>query len=304
MTRPTLGVVLCVYNQADWLQGALEALTDQRDPADAIVVVDDGSTDASGAVAERFECRGLLRLLRLPKNVGVIEAGRAGLDALDTDFVGWFSADDRVMPGIFTAMRDLARARPGVGVLASAVRIEAPADPRRARMHPVENEARDGDATAAELARANRRRYTWFASSGAFVRRDALLALGGWRREFDMFCDWFAVYAIALRHGAAWTGAAYSVLRERPDSFGSVAARDPVRRARALDAIFAAWRTPEMRDVRAALRAGPLIMTYGLGERALARLARDPRDWDLVASALPVWLAHRVAARFAINRGA
>ena len=52
---PAVSVVLCTWNRAALLEGALNALVSQTDPPDhEIVVVDNDSTDESRLVIERY----------------------------------------------------------------------------------------------------------------------------------------------------------------------------------------------------------------------------------------------------------
>jgi glycosyltransferase involved in cell wall biosynthesis len=49
----TLSVVVCAYNEAAYLPACLEALAAQSRPADTILVVNNGSTDQTAAIAKR-----------------------------------------------------------------------------------------------------------------------------------------------------------------------------------------------------------------------------------------------------------
>jgi len=47
----TISVVIPVYNDAEFLRTCLRALSQQRRPADEVIVVDNASTDATAAIA-------------------------------------------------------------------------------------------------------------------------------------------------------------------------------------------------------------------------------------------------------------
>jgi len=74
MTIPaTLSVVLPNYNHAKLIGRALEALLAQGRAADEIIVIDDGSTDDSVRVIDRFAGRApSIRVLQNANNTGVI----------------------------------------------------------------------------------------------------------------------------------------------------------------------------------------------------------------------------------------
>jgi glycosyltransferase involved in cell wall biosynthesis len=74
MTIPaTLSVVLPNYNHAKLIGRALEALLAQGRAADEIIVIDDGSTDDSVSVIDRFAAGApSIRVLQNANNTGVI----------------------------------------------------------------------------------------------------------------------------------------------------------------------------------------------------------------------------------------
>jgi glycosyltransferase involved in cell wall biosynthesis len=53
--RPGVGVVIPVHNGEAYLDEALASLCAQQEAAARVVVVDDGSTDASMAIARRYK---------------------------------------------------------------------------------------------------------------------------------------------------------------------------------------------------------------------------------------------------------
>jgi len=54
MTHPTLSVIVCAHNEARYLPACLHSLLAQSRPADEILVVNNASTDETGAVAAQI----------------------------------------------------------------------------------------------------------------------------------------------------------------------------------------------------------------------------------------------------------
>lgn len=98
-TQPLISIVVPVYNGARFLAECLDSLAAQDHPAIEIVVVDDGSTDGSAAVAERFGAgrAPTVRVLRHPHR-GLGTTRNAGVDAASGDFVAFCDADDTWKP--------------------------------------------------------------------------------------------------------------------------------------------------------------------------------------------------------------
>jgi glycosyltransferase involved in cell wall biosynthesis len=91
----TISVIVPTYNHAAFLPQALDSLRAQERPADEVLVVDDGSTDATaGLVARRYPT---VRLLQQP-NRGLAAARNRGLGEARGDLVVFLDADDWLTP--------------------------------------------------------------------------------------------------------------------------------------------------------------------------------------------------------------
>ncbi len=83
MSLPLLSVLLPVYNAESNLAESLASLQSQSYHRFEILVVDDGSTDGSAAIVKRKAAADRrIRLLRLPRRMGIAGALNAGLEAL------------------------------------------------------------------------------------------------------------------------------------------------------------------------------------------------------------------------------
>ncbi|MFN3750060.1 MAG: glycosyltransferase family 2 protein [Thiobacillus sp.] len=91
---PRFSVVIPAFNSAATLARAIESVRAQTWPAHEILVVDDGSTDATAEVAAG--CDGV-RLIR-QKNSGVSVARNAGAAAATGDWLAFLDADDWYAP--------------------------------------------------------------------------------------------------------------------------------------------------------------------------------------------------------------
>jgi glycosyltransferase involved in cell wall biosynthesis len=91
-----VSIIIPCHNAAPWLAPALESALGQTWAEKEIILVDDGSTDASPEIAHAFEPRGV-RLLTQP-NRGASAARNAGLRAARGDFIQFLDADDLLAP--------------------------------------------------------------------------------------------------------------------------------------------------------------------------------------------------------------
>ncbi|MDX6275927.1 MAG: hypothetical protein QOJ72_55, partial [Nocardioidaceae bacterium] len=105
--RPILTVVVPVYNAADYLDECLTSIRKQDYRRIEIVVIDDGSTDASSRIIGRHT-RADRRVVALSQaNSGVGVARRAAVAAATGDYLTFVDADDTVTRGGLRAGMDL-----------------------------------------------------------------------------------------------------------------------------------------------------------------------------------------------------
>jgi glycosyltransferase involved in cell wall biosynthesis len=93
--NPRFSVIIPAFNAAATLARAIESVRAQSWPVHEIIVVDDGSTDATADIARRFGDE--VRLIRQP-NSGVSVARNAGAAAATGDWLAFLDADDWYAP--------------------------------------------------------------------------------------------------------------------------------------------------------------------------------------------------------------
>ena len=114
-----VGVVIAAYNAAPWLAEAIESVLAQDVAAEAIIVVDDGSTDSTVAVAQRFA---QVRLVQGGANRGPSACRNEGAALADTQHVLFLDADDRLLPGALRHSLACMAAHAGAGFVYGAHR--------------------------------------------------------------------------------------------------------------------------------------------------------------------------------------
>lgn len=94
---PLVSILIPCYNAQAWLDAALASAAGQTWPRCEIIVVDDGSTDGSLALARQWEARGPIRVLAQP-NRGAAAARNAALRASRGEWIQYLDADDVLAP--------------------------------------------------------------------------------------------------------------------------------------------------------------------------------------------------------------
>ena len=93
LAAPLVSIIIPCYNQAQFLGEAIESGRAQTYPHHEIIVVDDGSTDATSEVAASYPA---VRCVR-QRNAGLSAARNAGVRASRGQFLVFLDADDRLL---------------------------------------------------------------------------------------------------------------------------------------------------------------------------------------------------------------
>ena len=96
---PKVSVIMANYNGARFLRAAIGSLLRQTLPSWELIFVDDGSTDASVAVAERAASADpRITVIRQPANRGPGAARNRALELARGEWIAVFDSDDLMMP--------------------------------------------------------------------------------------------------------------------------------------------------------------------------------------------------------------
>ncbi len=119
-SRPCISVVIPAFNNAAFIEQALQSVFDQNVGNTEIIVVDDGSTDNTAEVLARFSDR--IQVIR-QSNSGSAVARNVGLCESTGDYVAFLDADDWFLPGKFVHQSEILDANPDLGAVHSGWNI-------------------------------------------------------------------------------------------------------------------------------------------------------------------------------------
>lgn len=106
--NPKITIIVPFYNAADYLEECLKSLKNQTYKNLEIVLINDGSTDGSKSIAEKFAKSDSRIKLYNRKNAGVSAARNFGLEKATGDFVSFVDADDFLELNFCSALLDFA----------------------------------------------------------------------------------------------------------------------------------------------------------------------------------------------------
>ena len=180
---PLVSVVTPTYNRSDYLAETIDSVLDQDYPAIELIVVDDGSTDGTTDILERFGDR--IHVIR-QSNAGQVRAVNVGFGSTRGDYVTIVNDDDPLRPTALSTMIDALESN--LDVLAAYPDWDLIDSDGVTASHitPL-------DFSLADMVRF----HLCLPGPGAVFRRRILDRLGGWNTRFR----WVADFDFWLRVG-------------------------------------------------------------------------------------------------------
>lgn len=189
-TAPLVSAVTASYNMGRYVAEAVDSILAQDYPHLECVVVDDGSTDDTPRVLQRYASDARVTVIR-QENSGQTTAKNRGLSAARGELIGFCDADNRWLPGKLSRQVPRLLERPEVGVVyGDAVLIDGegrPLPPPRTRRH-------SGHITAKLLVD----NFVTFNTS--LVPRRILEEVGGFDESLRMAIDYDLWLRISLKY--------------------------------------------------------------------------------------------------------
>ncbi|GAC1641634.1 MAG: hypothetical protein NVS4B2_31170 [Chloroflexota bacterium] len=183
-TQMKTSIVIPTYNYGQYLAESIESALAQTRSAHEIIVVDDGSTDDSSAIARRYPVTLLQR-----EHTGVVEAMAAGVRASTGDCFIILGADDRLAKNYLEVTVPFLENDPRVGFVYTSLTLFGV-------IH---------DFVPAKRYSVARLLATNFVHGSSLVRRRAYDETRGLEGlDLPMYEDWYMVLDLVQ---AGWTGA-------------------------------------------------------------------------------------------------
>jgi glycosyltransferase involved in cell wall biosynthesis len=292
-TDNRIAIVVPCYNAASTLAATLKSALAQDVPVE-VIVIDDGSSDSSVAVARAFEPA--VRVVTGP-NRGASAARNTGISETTAEWIVFLDADDLLEPGTLKKRLATTKASNADVVICDWLDIH---DDGTGRLTTGAHRAIDWPALEAntELATAV---HVWATTAAVLYGRSIVDKIGGFRADLPIIQDarflFDAAYHGALFAHSAHIGARYRVLP------GSLSRHNPARFSEDVllngQHIETLWRARRSLDDA---RRKAILDIYNTAGRSLFS-AGHPRSFEAVELqrrlGLPLPLHTRVAAPLA-----
>lgn len=99
---PKISVIVPVYNSEHELKDCLDSLVDQTEKDIEVLVIDDGSTDNSLAIALEYQKQySNIKVYKNAQNMGQSAARNKGLELAEGEYIAFLDSDDYVNPEMY-----------------------------------------------------------------------------------------------------------------------------------------------------------------------------------------------------------
>lgn len=102
--KELISIVVPVYNVEKYLRKCTESIINQTYKNTEIILVDDGSTDGSGALCDQLATEDSRIRVIHKKNGGLSDARNAGIDVAQGKYIGFIDSDDYIDSDMYEVM--------------------------------------------------------------------------------------------------------------------------------------------------------------------------------------------------------
>ena len=104
--KPTLDIILPVYNTERYLDQCIESIVSQQFNDWHLIVMDDGSTDSSPEICDRWAQRDKRITVVHKQNSGLSDTRNIAIDMSTAEYIGFVDSDDWIEPDMYSFLMD------------------------------------------------------------------------------------------------------------------------------------------------------------------------------------------------------
>lgn len=172
---PKVSVLMPIYNAEKYLVKALKSVLDQTFTDFEVIAINDGSTDSSEVILHRFAQQDDRIHIFSQPNLGLIDTLNKGITYVNGQYIARIDADDIALPELFARQVAFLDSHPEyVAVGVQVLMIDSEDDPIRVTNDAITHEEIDAEHLLG---------LGTFSHSGSMIRRDAIVSVGGYRKE-------------------------------------------------------------------------------------------------------------------------
>jgi hypothetical protein len=225
MGRPAVTVLIDTYNHERFIEEAIVSVLEQDFPASEmeILVVDDGSTDRTPEIVQKFSAR--VRYLR-KDNGGQASAFNFGIPHAEGEIVAFLDGDDWWAPNKLSRVAQTMAADPSVGIVGHGI-VNVQRDGREQAETLIEGFRFQADTV--QGARLFRRRGAFLGTSRMTIRASLLRQIGSVPETIQVQADEYLFTLAAVLSNVQILPHSLTYYRLHDANSFQLSSRDPQR---------------------------------------------------------------------------
>lgn len=101
MNNVKISIIVAAYNVAEWLPRCIQSIIAQTHTNWELILIDDGSEDATGKIADSFAEQDSRIIVVHQKNAGLVLVREKGISLASGEYIGFVDGDDAVDPNMY-----------------------------------------------------------------------------------------------------------------------------------------------------------------------------------------------------------
>lgn len=273
MTHPLLSIIIPNYNHERFLPDTIDSILAQEFDDFELIIGDDGSTDDSVHVIERYG--NAIRPFFFKKNRGYFAVVKELLNLAKGKYVHVFSSDDLYLPHFLSESMNLLLTE-NLKLTCTDIRYFLSDQPQINRVTHLCQAKEASIFQKSEIVNIFRKSNFWVPGVSCIVTLETLKKYGPHNPQLENLSDWFLFHHIALYEGVDYIPKVGIAMRENSDSYTKTVKKDRKRR----NATY--WKILEIvsqdREMRRKFRHSTLL-TF-IFENLFWKLIFRPVWWD------------------------
>lgn len=148
-----VSVIVPVYNVQEYLARCVDSILAQTYRNLEVILVDDGATDSSGAICDRYALQDARVRVIHKANGGLSSARNAGIDIASGEFLEFVDSDDWIEPDAVESMLELALEHNVELVVGGRYDVKAKTGEKKKGLCPIKTEVISGEDLVGRIFR-------------------------------------------------------------------------------------------------------------------------------------------------------
>ena len=279
MSGIRLSVLMPNYNHGHFLENRIHSILSQLSSMDEYIIVDDGSTDHSISIIEKFTAQdSRLKVIKNTQNLGAFKSINLAVQASQGEYITALSADDLILPEFINKTMQQLLDHPDIGICSSDFAIHYDGIIKKPADHLLQGINAPTVFSFQVASSIFKTTHFWIPGHTAIMKKAFFMAHGGFHETFGPYTDWFINHAIALTSGFAYIPETLALFRVEQESYSNKIIRNKQQKKIYQMAFFKSLNTENLNYLKTPFNDSCLLHSF-IRSNLLSLFLR-PQYWD------------------------